>query len=131
MARRQGANFANSWPIAPGGYASSSIPIANRSPDELGSLGTESDCEMPQEPRARQLSPENSIPMPIDPEHRIASVDDLAEEMLKSLLERRQIPPLSSRYPSLDLSMAYQVSAAVRHRREKVGEQVVGRKIGF
>lgn len=43
----------------------------------------------------------------------------------------RQITPFSSRYPGLDLSDAYQVTARVRTLREKAGEIPRGRKIGF
>ena len=65
------------------------------------------------------------------PERSSPSADDLAREVLSALSNHRQISPLTSRLPGLDLSLAYRVSAAVRRLREERGEHVVGRKIGF
>jgi 2-oxo-3-hexenedioate decarboxylase len=58
-------------------------------------------------------------------------IDDIAEEVLAALRGGRQIAPLSTRDPAFDLAAAYQVTAAVRRRREAGGERPVGRKIGF
>lgn len=57
--------------------------------------------------------------------------DVLAEEVLASLSQGRQITPLTGRHDGLDLPDAYRVTAAVRRLREARGERVVGRKIGF
>lgn len=61
----------------------------------------------------------------------LADVEAIASEVLAASAEARQIPALSSDYPGFDLDAAYQVAAAVRHRRMSRGETPVGRKIGF
>jgi 2-oxo-3-hexenedioate decarboxylase len=57
--------------------------------------------------------------------------DQIAEDLLSALEEHRQIPSLSARFSGFDLDAAYEVTAAIRRRREARGERVIGRKIGF
>lgn len=57
--------------------------------------------------------------------------DDLAEEILMALADRRQIPCLTSRPGGLTMSHAYRLGALVEARRAQRGERPVGRKIGF
>jgi 2-oxo-3-hexenedioate decarboxylase len=59
------------------------------------------------------------------------NTDDVARDVLAALDNRRQIAPVSRRFPNFDLHSAYAVTAAVRRLREDRGERVVGRKIGF
>jgi 2-oxo-3-hexenedioate decarboxylase len=58
-------------------------------------------------------------------------VDRITEELLSALGAHRQISSLSARFSGLDLDAAYEVTAAIRCRREARGERVIGRKIGF
>lgn len=55
----------------------------------------------------------------------------IAAEAFAVLGTKRQIQPFSGRYREFSLSDAYHVAAAVRSERERRGERVVGRKIGF
>jgi 2-oxo-3-hexenedioate decarboxylase len=55
----------------------------------------------------------------------------VADEVLASLGNHRQIPTFSSRPGGLRLDQAYQVTALLRARFEARGEKIVGRKIGF
>lgn len=57
--------------------------------------------------------------------------DDLAEEILISLAQRRQIPLLTARPDGLSMKRAYRLSAQIRGMRAQRGEHPVGRKIGF
>ena len=59
-------------------------------------------------------------------EPRPVLADDLADNVLTALSQRRQIAPLSDDTPGLDLAAAYKVAAAVKRLREARGE-VVGR----
>jgi 2-oxo-3-hexenedioate decarboxylase len=59
------------------------------------------------------------------------NLDAIAAEAVATLGTGRQIAPFSSRYPDLDLQRGYGVTARVRSLREKAGEIVRGRKIGF
>lgn len=55
----------------------------------------------------------------------------LAEEILLSLSERRQIPLLTSRPSGLSLTQAYSLSGLITEARAQRGEMPLGRKIGF
>lgn len=61
----------------------------------------------------------------------LLDVETIVSEVLAASAETRQILPLSSIYPGFDLPAAYQVAAAVKHRRMSRGETPVGRKVGF
>ncbi len=58
-------------------------------------------------------------------------IDIVAAEAFAALGSGRQVERFSMRYPDLQLKDAYRVTAAVRAERERGGERVVGRKIGF
>lgn len=58
-------------------------------------------------------------------------IADIAQEILDSLDQRRQIAPFSDRLDAFELDDAYAVIARMRELREARGERVVGRKIGF
>lgn len=58
-------------------------------------------------------------------------IDSIASEILAVLGTTKQLQLLSRRYPKLDISTAYHVTAAVRDLRIARGERPVGRKIGF
>lgn len=59
------------------------------------------------------------------------AVQAIASEAFAVLNTGRQVAPFSARHPDFDLGDAYQVTAAVRQRREAHGERVLGRKLGF
>ena len=56
---------------------------------------------------------------------------DLAEEILNSLAGQRQIPLLTSRSGGLSIDRAYRLSSQIQDMRAQLGENPVGRKIGF
>jgi 2-oxopent-4-enoate/cis-2-oxohex-4-enoate hydratase len=56
--------------------------------------------------------------------------EDFGEELYRALRERRTVPPLIARNPSLTIDDAYQASLAFLAHRLKDGEKVVGKKIG-
>ena len=56
--------------------------------------------------------------------------EEFAEELYRALRERRTVPPLIARDPSLTIDDAYAISLAALHRRRADGERVVGKKIG-
>ena len=58
-------------------------------------------------------------------------VQDIAKEVFAVLETGRQIAPFSKANPDFGLGEAYQVTAAVRAKREARGERPIGRKIGF
>jgi 2-oxo-3-hexenedioate decarboxylase len=60
-----------------------------------------------------------------------ADIDAIAAEAFALLDTGRQTAPFSSRYPEFDPERAYRVAAALRALRERRGENVAGRKIGF
>ena len=60
-----------------------------------------------------------------------ARLHEIAGEVLAALDGRRQLAPRSDGEPAIDLAAAYRIAAVVRGLREKRGERVVGRKIGF
>jgi len=55
----------------------------------------------------------------------------IASELVALHGSGRQIEPFSKRYSGFDLAAAYAVAERVREKRERRGERVVGRKIGF
>jgi 2-oxo-3-hexenedioate decarboxylase len=58
-------------------------------------------------------------------------IQDIAEQVFALLETGRQIAPFSTANPDFSLDEAYQVTAAVRAKREARGERPIGRKIGF
>ena len=58
-------------------------------------------------------------------------IQEIAAEAFAVLGTGRQIAPFSKTCPGLGLSEAYEVTAAVRAKREARGERPIGRKIGF
>ena len=58
-------------------------------------------------------------------------IQDIAKQVFAVLETGRQIPPFSTANPDFSLDEAYQVTAAVRAKREARGERPIGRKIGF
>lgn len=59
------------------------------------------------------------------------AVQAIAAEIAKALWYRRQIPPITERYPKFDVAQAYVVADELRHLRVHYGETPLGRKIGF
>lgn len=64
-------------------------------------------------------------------EETASVIDAIATAAFAVLGTGRQVDPFSVRYPNLRLEDAYRVTGAVRAERERGGERVVGRKIGF
>jgi 2-oxopent-4-enoate/cis-2-oxohex-4-enoate hydratase len=58
-------------------------------------------------------------------------VAELAEELHRARLDRRETATVTSRHPDADLSGAYSIQAAGIELRERDGEVVVGGKLGF
>jgi 2-oxopent-4-enoate/cis-2-oxohex-4-enoate hydratase len=54
----------------------------------------------------------------------------LCDELYAALRDRRTVPPLISREPSLTIDDAYAISLGVLAKRREDGERVVGKKIG-
>jgi 2-keto-4-pentenoate hydratase len=59
------------------------------------------------------------------------NIDEIADQLLQALDSKSTIPPITSRVPGFDQTMAYAVSAEILRRRRARGERAVGRKIGF
>ena len=57
-------------------------------------------------------------------------IEALGDELFAALRERRSLQPLTQRYPNLKLEDAYRISLRFLQRREALGEQVIGKKIG-
>ncbi|MBS4149360.1 fumarylacetoacetate hydrolase family protein [Pseudomonadota bacterium DY0742] len=57
-------------------------------------------------------------------------IEALGDELFAALRERRTLAPLTSRHPAIDLDDAYRISLRFLARREAIGEQVIGKKIG-
>src|SRR5215213_992600 len=70
------------------------------------------------------IRPDVSSPQP-------TKLDAIADEAFGALGGGKQMPPFSSRHPSLTLEDAYKIAAEVHERRIARGERPVGRKIGF
>lgn len=58
-------------------------------------------------------------------------VDELAGELHRARLERREVATISSRYPDFDSGDAYAIQDAGIALREHDGETVIGGKLGF
>ena len=59
------------------------------------------------------------------------NLDAVAAELFGLLGTGRQITPLSARHRDFDLDTAYRITPKIRSLRERAGETVRGRKIGF
>jgi 2-oxopent-4-enoate/cis-2-oxohex-4-enoate hydratase len=57
-------------------------------------------------------------------------VDAHAEALYRALRDRRTLPPLIARDPTLTIDDAYRISLGALERRLKDGEKIVGKKIG-
>ena len=57
-------------------------------------------------------------------------IETLGDELFAALRERRTLAPLSTRQPSIDIEDAYRISLRFLERRQALGEQVIGKKIG-
>jgi len=53
-----------------------------------------------------------------------------AEELYRALRERRTVPPLITRDPTLTIDDAYAISLGALAKRQADGERIVGKKIG-
>jgi len=53
-----------------------------------------------------------------------------ADELYRALRERRTVPPLIARDPSLTIDDAYAISLGALKKRQADGERIVGKKIG-
>ena len=58
-------------------------------------------------------------------------VEQISSELMTVLGSGKTVEPYSKRFPGFDLSEAYAIAERVRELREKRGERVLGRKIGF
>lgn len=58
-------------------------------------------------------------------------VEQISRELMTVLGTGRTVEPYSKRFAGFDMSEAYLVAERVRETREKRGERVLGRKIGF
>jgi len=58
-------------------------------------------------------------------------VEQIAQELMSVLGTGTTVEPFSKLYPGFDLNEAYVITERVRDLREKRGQRVVGRKIGF
>ena len=54
----------------------------------------------------------------------------LGDELFNALRSRQTLAPLTRRYPQITLEQAYRISLHFLQRREALGEQVIGKKIG-
>jgi len=59
-----------------------------------------------------------------------ARLHALADELYGALRQRRTLPPLTAREPSITIDDAYRISSYLLQRRLADGERVVGKKIG-
>ena len=57
-------------------------------------------------------------------------INALGAELFNALRNRQTLAPLTQRYPNITLEQAYQISLQFLQRREALGEQVIGKKIG-
>lgn len=57
-------------------------------------------------------------------------IAELGDELFNALRGRRTLAPFTRRYPEITLEQAYRISLRFLQRREALGEQVVGKKIG-
>ncbi|VVP69640.1 2-hydroxyhexa-2,4-dienoate hydratase [Pseudomonas fluorescens] len=54
----------------------------------------------------------------------------LGDELFTALRGRTTLAPLTQRHPGISLEQAYRISLRILQRREALGEQLVGKKIG-
>lgn len=54
----------------------------------------------------------------------------LGDELFNALRGRTTLVPLTQRHPGISLEQAYRISLRILQRREALGEQLVGKKIG-
>ncbi|HKX74586.1 MAG TPA: fumarylacetoacetate hydrolase family protein [Acidimicrobiia bacterium] len=59
------------------------------------------------------------------------SPTEIADELHRARLERRQVTTFSSRLPDFDAALAYRVQEVGVERRLEEGERVIGGKLGF
>lgn len=57
-------------------------------------------------------------------------IESLGDELFNALHTRQSLTPLTQRYPAISLDEAYRISLRFLARREALGEQVIGKKIG-
>ncbi|MFK3820300.1 fumarylacetoacetate hydrolase family protein [Pseudomonas sp. NPDC089407] len=57
-------------------------------------------------------------------------IQALGDELFHALQTRQSVAPLTLRHPALSLDEAYRISLRFLARREALGEQVIGKKIG-
>lgn len=57
-------------------------------------------------------------------------IETLGDELFHALQDRRTLPPLTERHPDIQLEDAYRISLRFLERRQQLGEQIVGKKIG-
>lgn len=57
-------------------------------------------------------------------------IEALGDELFNALQSRQSLAPLTQRYPAISLDEAYRISLRFLARREALGEQVIGKKIG-
>lgn len=58
-------------------------------------------------------------------------LESIAAELDAAMTQRTTVSPLTTRFPELSLTQAYQVSKLFLAKREARGERVVGKKIGL
>ncbi|WP_249673337.1 fumarylacetoacetate hydrolase family protein [Pseudomonas abieticivorans] len=57
-------------------------------------------------------------------------IEALGDELFNALQTRQSLAPLTQRYPAISLDDAYRISLRFLARREALGDQVIGKKIG-
>lgn len=57
-------------------------------------------------------------------------IEALGDELFNALNSRQTLAPLTERHPAISLDDAYRISLRFLARREAMGEQVIGKKIG-
>ncbi|MGP3792551.1 fumarylacetoacetate hydrolase family protein [Pseudomonas sp. B392_1p] len=57
-------------------------------------------------------------------------IETLGDELFDALQGRRTLSPLTERHPDIQLEDAYRISLRFLERRQQLGEQIVGKKIG-
>lgn len=59
-------------------------------------------------------------------------IDEIADDLFRSEKNRETIPPLTERYPDMNINDAYRIQLAVLERKKKDRkERIVGKKIGL
>ncbi|WP_439861831.1 fumarylacetoacetate hydrolase family protein [Pseudomonas sp. MBLB4136] len=57
-------------------------------------------------------------------------IEALGDELFTALRTRQTLAPLTQRHPAISLDNAYRISLRLLQRREQLGEQLIGKKIG-